>query len=204
MIMKKKLWMLAIGAIVLAGVAITAMALPGARHQASPDGGMWGGGGKGMGHGGGMMNDQGMGILMLARFIDNPKVKTELGLTDAQVDAIKTKTQAAKDSAKGQRESLQAARKQLGDLVGAEKPDANLMDAKLDDIGRMQTQLTKQLIHAEIDIKAILTPDQLQKVKDFAAKMKEKRAAGGEGRGHGRGMGGPGKTPGADAPSTGN
>ena len=80
-------------------------------------------------------------------------------------------------------------RADLKKLIEAPKTDINKADAKIDAIGKIQTQNMKEMVHLLVKIKAELTPDQIQKAKDYIkTKMQERR---GDGRGGQFGGGAP-------------
>ncbi|HUK30425.1 MAG TPA: Spy/CpxP family protein refolding chaperone, partial [Candidatus Acidoferrum sp.] len=182
-------------------------------------GGMRAGGGRGMRPGfgpGGMGMRPGMGgrgEMGLARFVNNPNMRQQLGITDEQVAKFHTMNEDFQKAGIQNRATMQIKRMELNDLLRADKPDRAAIDRKLGEVNAAQAASEKAIIDHMLAMRTILTPDQQAKIKTM---MQDRPGPGmGPGMGPGRGgRGGPGqnkppqvqpqKQPGGDSGSSNN
>lgn len=206
--MKRNKWyvMIALAAVLFAaGSALSATknntAKKATRGGGGPGMGMHAGGGMGMGMGMG----GGMGLCMaIQNLLENPEFKTFTGISDTQADKIST---LLSDNAKKvirNKAEIQILQMDLQDLMDADSPNKTQIYAKIDQISKMQSDDLKAMADAQIQIKTILTADQLDKAKEYiqqnrpSGKNKNKQ---GRGKGLGGGLGmGPGGMGGIDSP----
>lgn len=195
--MKKKI-LLAVAAVLATVIVYAAVSL-----SAGDKGGGGMGGGKGMGPGAGMEMPMGGGSGILARLgdlLDNPEFIEQIGLTDAQVEKLKSLRSNTMKAQIRAEADIKILRLELDDLLDQDKPDLKKIDAKIDEIGKKETEMKKTMIHAMLDGKAVLTDEQLAKLKKMAAdRMRDRRN---DRRGDGRGPGmepGPGGMDNPDA-----
>ena len=159
----KKLMMIAVAA--LCCVALADGPERGGRRPGGPFGGMGG-----MRH-----HEMGMDPIMFA--VSRPKIVEKLGLSDEQ----KTKLKAVTDRAKEDRESMnkkvrESAKKQF-DLMKAEKVDEAAVMKAIDEVFELRKQMAKDQVRRVIEIKSILTPEQIAKARE---EMRSNFAARGE------------------------
>ncbi len=118
------------------------------------------------GYGPGMMAGYGLHMGIYS-FVNDPGFAKEVGLTSTQVDKLKKiQTTSQKSLAKTGSE-LQVLRVELNDLLGQTSPDIKAVDSKLDEIGKKENAVRKQLVHQQIEARAILTEEQLEKMESY-------------------------------------
>jgi len=118
------------------------------------------GGHEKMGHRGGMKGERGGEGFFLG-------MKEALNLTDDQVAKLKA---IRKETGKKQIENeakLKNLHLELEDLLLEEKVDRNKVDSTIDQIGKLHSEMKKIAIHARLDAKALLTPEQFKKLKEL-------------------------------------
>lgn len=149
--------------------------------------------------GGGMGGGSGI-LARLGDLLDNPEFIEQIGLTDAQVEKLKSLRSNTMKAQIRAEADIKILRLELDDLLDQDKPDLKKIDAKIDEIGKKETEMKKMMIHAMLDGKAVLTDEQLAKLKKMAAdRMRDRRN---DRRGDGRGPGmepGPGGMDNPDA-----
>jgi Spy/CpxP family protein refolding chaperone len=218
--MKKRPWLFVIAAVALAGISITALALPSSRYRPTtggdPDSET--GSGRVMG----MQNMSAlrdvMQLIMIGQLVNDADFRQQVDITDDQMHKISAISTADSDELKPDTDKITALGNDFSELMKADTPDVVKLDAKLDEISATQAMVNKQMLHTALDIKGVLTADQDQKIKDYIAKKQQERVkqrnsnrgqggawsgGGGGGRGHHGGGGGggqmddwPGGTPG--------
>jgi periplasmic protein CpxP/Spy len=141
--------------------------MPGGRY------GMNGGGRGGMRGGWGMMASQ-------------------LDLSDTQRDRIRGIMETQMRRGIQERADLQIATLDLGKLMRADTPNRGAIDSQIDKMGRMRATLSKERIGAMLDARAVLTPEQRDKLKQMRSQGWGGGRHGGHGRGPDGGPGGPG------------
>ena len=159
----KKLMMIAVAALCCVALA------DGPERGERRPGGRFGGMG-GMRH-----HEVGMDPIVFA--VSRPKIVEKLGLSDEQ----KTKLKAVTDRAKEDRESMnkkvrESAKKQF-DLMKAEKVDEAAVMKAIDEVFELRKQMAKDQVRRVIEIKSILTPEQIAKARE---EMRSNFAARGE------------------------
>ncbi len=180
------------------------------------------GGGRGMGPGGMRAGGRGMGPgfgpggmgrsgqMGLARFVNNPTMRQQLGITDEQVAKFHQLNEDFQKAGIQNRATMQIKRMELNDLMRADKPDRAAIDRKLAEVTAAQSASEKANIDHQLAMRTILTADQQAKIKT----MMQNRPGMGPGGGGPGGRGGPGrgappqsqpqKQPGSDSGSTDN
>ena len=141
-----------------------------------PEGGPRRPGGPGFRGGMGGMRHHEMGMDPIVFAVSRPKIVEKLGLSDEQKEKLKAVT----DSAKGGRESMdkvrEATKKQF-DLMKAEKVDEAAVMKAIDEVFELRKQMAKDQVRRVIEIKSILTPEQIAKARE---EMRANFAARGE------------------------
>lgn len=95
--------------------------------------------------------------------------KTELGLTDDQVNRMQTRLKALQTSVSASREKLNALQKDYQALVSNESTPLPTIEAKLKEIAAVQVASQMEDLKASRDILAILSADQLKKWRGIQA-----------------------------------
>jgi len=155
---------------------------------------------KGMGQGRGMGQGKGLNLLQ------NPKVKEKLQLTDDQINKIKEVNQDIQKKLIELRAKDEIANIELQSLLDSASIDKKAVEAKIDELGKIKTEIQKTEINRRIAMKEIFTPEQQQKIKDFIGnrigqRIKERQEGKGQPglmrgnmlRGQQQGMGGMGR-----------
>lgn len=122
--------------------------------------------------------------------LENDRVKTELSLTDEQVQRLRQIIVDTEKSSVKTGADLAVRRIELRELLRSDKPDRDVVMKKVQEIANLQGEMMKEHVGALIAAKTVLTPEQQKKVQAFI----ERRRAGAFRRGM---MGpGPGQMPG--------
>ena len=122
--------------------------------------------GMGMGYGRGGRHGMGRGAAALA----------ELDLTEQQKDRIEAIHDKQRRSAIEIRKNLELAQLDMRKLVRADTPDRRAIETQVDRMSGLRAQLQKSQLNSMLDVRGVLTPEQLQKL--------EQRRGEGGGRGH--------------------
>jgi Spy/CpxP family protein refolding chaperone len=156
------------------------------RMAGGPQG--WGGGHEFGGHEGrgpggwgheGMRQGFGGGDHLLG-MAENPRVRMMLGLTDEQVGRLHKIGVDAEKASIQSRADMELKHIELRELLRSDNPDRDAIMRKLDEINDLRGKMAKQRVGTLLDARAVLTPEQLAKVKEFM----EHRGPGGMERGH--------------------
>jgi len=92
--------------------------------------------------------------------------KEELGLTDAQVEKLKSmKLERGKRAIK-EKANLKTLELELRDLMSKDEIDVKAVDRKIDQIASQRAKIHKAQVHAMLDAKKVLTPEQKKKLKE--------------------------------------
>lgn len=175
-----------------------------------------GGEGRGGGLGGGRFgqdregrgpgNRQGMGgqggqrkppmEMMIGKLIQNPEAAEKLGLTEEQISKIKNGTEEIRTGMQELTEKMRSAAEEQVKLLQGDTIDEAALMAAVEKTGAIRTEIAKLKIRGLILVKTTLTPEQVQKIKQFIhhrrQQMNERRGRGprdGEGGGDGEGDG---------------
>jgi len=145
------------------------------------------------------MNMRGEGLGMrgraLARLLEDPMIRQQLGVTADQ--AAKIRQQAA-DFEKAEirnRADLQVKRIELNELMSADKPDRAAIDSKIQEVGAAQLAMEKAAINNRLNMREALTPAQRQRLQQLIAQRRQTRFGGPSGFGPGAGARGPATPP---------
>ncbi len=124
-------------------------------------------------------------------------LKDFLKLTPEQEAKIKDMQKARQDEQKAFRDEMQKLRGELNPLLKDPKADQNKINSLVDQIAKLGADRTKKVLANRNPLQKILTPEQLEKLKNAPARMMGGRGRGpgmqgmrqGMGPGMGRGMG---------------
>jgi Spy/CpxP family protein refolding chaperone len=148
----KKLMMIAVAA--LCCVVLADGPERGERRPGGPRGGM-----------GGMRHHEMMGMDPIVFAVSRPQVVEKLGLSDEQKEKLKAVTDRAKDGREGMKKVREATMKQF-DLMKADKVDEAAVMKAIDEVFELRKQMAKDQVRRVIEIKAILTPEQIAKARE--------------------------------------
>jgi len=126
------------------------------------------------------------GEMGLARFVNNPSMRQQLGITDEQVSKFHQQNEDFQKAGIQNRATMQIKNLELNDLLRADKPDRAAIDKKLAEVTAAQAASEKARIDHQLAMRSLLTPDQQTKLKQ----MMQNQPGMGPGRGPG-GRGGP-------------
>lgn len=118
-------------------------------------GGMGAGMGRGPGRGMGLHRGMGFGPGMFAR----------LDLTDAQREKLADLHERQQRKAIQARADLQIARMDLRKLMQADAPSATAINAQIDKVSRLQSDMRKSQVATHLEARALLTPEQQKQLK---------------------------------------
>ena len=147
----KKLMLVAIAA--LCGVVLADGPERGERHAGGPHGGM-----------GGMRHHE-MGMDPIVFAVSRPQIVEKLGLSDEQKEKLKVVTDRVKGGREGMKKVREATMRQF-DLMKAEKVDEAAVMKVIDEVFELRKQMAKDQVRRVIEIKSILTPEQIAKARE--------------------------------------
>ena len=106
-------------------------------------------------------------VSRLLAALDDPRVRTTLGLTDQQADSLRkivvdTETFTIKTGADIAVDAID-----LRELLRADKPDRAAVMSKGDEISKSTSQLMNHFLDAMLAAKAILTPEQQKMIRAY-------------------------------------
>lgn len=104
------------------------------------------------------------------------KAKTKLGLTDAQTQQIRTVFQNARPQFRPLMERLRTEHQALRTLTQAATVDEPAIRAQAAKVAAVEADLAVQRAQVAQQVRAILTPEQIQQVQDWQAKRAARRA----------------------------
>ena len=117
-------------------------------------------------HGGmGGMRHHEMGMDPIVFAVSRPKIVEKLGLTDDQKAKLKAVTDRAKEGREAMKKVREATMKQFN-LMKAEKVDEAAVMKAIDEVFELRKQMAKEQVRRVIEIKAILTPEQIAKARE--------------------------------------
>jgi Spy/CpxP family protein refolding chaperone len=119
-------------------------------------------------------------------------LKTELELSDAQVEQLRPIVREAIKTGIRDRASLRVAQIDLGELLETEPVDMAKVESQLKTIEGLRTQLRLNMIQAHEQAKAFLTPEQRQKLASLHERLMGMMERIGPGGMRGMGVTGPG------------
>ena len=117
-------------------------------------------------HGGmGGMRHHEMGMDPIVFAVSRPKIVEKLGLTDDQKAKLKAVTDRAKEGRESMKKVREATMKQF-ELMKAEKVDEAAVMKAIDEVYELRKQIAKEQVRRVIEIKSILTPEQIAKARE--------------------------------------
>ena len=149
-----KRWVLAGAAVVLGVAALTAYGRAQGERGWGPDT---------RGRGGFRMGPR------LLAFLENDRVKTELGLTDDQTSRLRQIIVEAQKSSVKTGADMAVRGIELRELMQVEQPDRAAIMKKVQELSDLRGQMMKQHVESLLAAKTVLTPEQQKKVRAFLA-----------------------------------
>lgn len=119
-------------------------------------------------------------------------LKEFLQLTPDQEAKIKEMQKARQEDQKSFREQMQKLRGELAPLLKDSKADQNKINGLVDQIAKLGAERTKKVLANRNPMQKILTPEQLEKLKNAPPRMRARSGLAGGMPGMGPGMGGGG------------
>lgn len=118
------------------------------------------------------------------------KVLRKIGLNDAQIKQIDDLTYQADGKMIDIKHDVQKARLELRRLMDSDKPSKSAVFSQIEKISALQVKQKKNRIGLMLDIRALLKPEQWEKLQMFQAMRRHERRERRRHRRMGRGMGG--------------
>ena len=113
-----------------------------------------------------------------------------LSLTPEQQTKLDEIRKARQEEAKAFREEMGKLRPQLREAMKDPKADPQKIDGLIDQVSRVRAARQKSMFRSLKDMERVMTPEQLEKLRNARARMGARRGFGrGLGRGFGRGFG---------------
>lgn len=112
--------------------------------------------------------------LMLARLVRNPSFRERLGVTPEQAQKIQTQTFNFQKARIENRANLAEKRLELRNQLTAVTPDRNAIDTTLQEMSAARLTQQKSAIHFRLDMRASLTPDQWQKLRQMRQEFRHR------------------------------
>ncbi|RIL04589.1 MAG: hypothetical protein DCC71_13655, partial [Proteobacteria bacterium] len=99
---------------------------------------------------------------------------SELELTDEQRDRVSAIAERARETEAPLRDGLRARRDELHALLRTDAPDTDAVLAQADRVGEAETALHKQRLRTLLEVRAILTPEQREKLTAIFERGRER------------------------------
>ena len=120
----------------------------------------------------------GGGIAMMdpiARMVSNPKVAEKLGITEEQKAKLEALEKSQRDSMKNARGKLREAMDRQMKLMQAEKINEAEVMASVDEVFELRRSMAKEQMKRIINVKSILTPEQIKKAHEQMAAFRDRQ-----------------------------
>jgi Spy/CpxP family protein refolding chaperone len=131
-----------------------------------------------------------------ARFLNDPSIRQQVGITDEQAATIRKQEADFRKTRIRDRADLEVKRIDLKELLAADKPERAAINAKLQEISSAQLSLQKSAIEYRLTMRDAITPAQREKLRQL---MRDRWQRDGRGR---SGAEGPGRRgPRGEAPA---
>ncbi|MEW5944863.1 MAG: periplasmic heavy metal sensor [bacterium] len=127
--------------------------------------------------GGGLMGGgKGAGGDLPLQLLERPEILEQVGITEDQLEKLRAMSLEIRKKEIRNRAELQLATIDLQELLEDDNPNVKKIDGKIEQIGALRTGIQKEKVHALLEAKKILTPEQIERLKDLAReRMKERR-----------------------------
>lgn len=101
-------------------------------------------------------------------------MKKELGLSDAQVEKLKSIRVRNEKKAIQDRADVEIMELELRELMSEDDVDVKAVDRKIDQIAAQRAKMQKNRIHAMLEAKKVLKPEQREKLKELRGRRMKK------------------------------
>jgi Spy/CpxP family protein refolding chaperone len=112
----------------------------------------------------------------LARLLDDPAIRQQIGITAEQAATIRQQESDFRKTEIRDRADLEVKRIDLKDLLEADKPDRAAIDSKLGEISAARLALEKSAIGYRLTMRDAISPTQREKLRQW---MSNRRRGGG-------------------------
>lgn len=146
---------------------------------------------QGMGNGsGGKMGNRGdMGgmqdvpflSMMLIKALEKPEFVQKVGLTESQVSKLKDMAEQKKEALEKSKAILDPLQKQLTEAMESDTPNIASIEVLIDKIGYERIESHKQGIRSMLEMKKVLTKEQVATIKDIVKQYGPNRMGDGSG-----------------------
>ena len=110
----------------------------------------------------------------IVRLVSNPRMAEKLGLTDEQKAKLKEARRPGAESRELQKKVREATMRQV-ELMKADKIDEAAVMAAIDEVFELRKKMAKDQAKRAIDVKSILTPEQIAIAHEEMKKMRDGR-----------------------------
>jgi Spy/CpxP family protein refolding chaperone len=111
---------------------------------------------------------------MLARLVRNPAFRERLGISAEQAQKIRTQTFDFRKVRIENRADIAVKRLELRNQLSAENPDRSAIDRTLAEISAAKLAQAKSSVDFHLDMRAALTPDQWQKLRQMRQEFRHR------------------------------
>ncbi len=111
-----------------------------------------------------------MGQEMLMRLLHDAEVQKVLNITDEQHKKLEDIAFTGQKTAIQDEAALRVRRLELRHLMEADNPDRAAIDKKIQEIAQAQTGLMKNRTNEFLDVRAVLTKEQRDKIRELVQK----------------------------------
>ncbi|MCE5230202.1 Spy/CpxP family protein refolding chaperone [bacterium] len=124
---------------------------------------------------------------LAAQMLLTPRAKQELGLSDDQVKQIRAITERNKEQRRAIAERQRAGQQKMRELMEAERPDKQAIMSQIEKTGNTMTEMRKLQAGEMLDVRGVLTPEQIKKARELRRGPEAPESMDGRGMGRGRG-----------------
>lgn len=119
-----------------------------------------------------------MAPLMSAVFmkaLERPEFVQSIGLSDGQVTKLKSLGEEMKNDTQKSRAALAPLEKELQAMMEQDKPDIAKVEALIEKIGGLRTDMQKTSVRTMLEMKATLTAEQIAAIKEQAKRFADSK-----------------------------
>lgn len=113
--------------------------------------------------------------MKLVRALDNKEFVALVGLSDAQVSRLKDMAAAQKDAREQHIAAIKPLMEELKEAMQSDSPNISSVESLIERIGYERTESQKSAVVGMLEMKAVLTADQLATVKEIVQQYSQKR-----------------------------
>jgi Spy/CpxP family protein refolding chaperone len=125
--------------------------------------------------------EEGLGDIIIEKIVNNPKLTSELKLTEEQIKTLKTAAEDGKKKQTALQEQMKAAGMEQAKLMTQESIDENAIFSAVEKTGQIRIEMAKEKIRQMLVVKKTLTPEQSAKIKEMVQnRVKQMRKESGD------------------------